>query len=29
LRSVGRGAYRPAIERVLQQHAEGEFEMNN
>ena len=28
-RSVGRGAHRPAIERVLQQHAEGEFEMNN
>jgi hypothetical protein len=28
-RSIGRGLHRPAIERVLQQHAEGEFEMNN
>ena len=26
--SVGE-AHRPAIERVLQQHAEGEFEMSN
>jgi hypothetical protein len=28
LRSVGRGVRRPAIERVLQQHRKGEFEMN-
>ena len=27
-RSVGRGTHRPAIERVLQPHTEGEFEMN-